>query len=101
MIIVIIILLVILALCSFLEVSFSGLNIIRIKKMADNKNKKAKLVYELYGRYSETVTTILVINCITGVLVSSITTYYFSNLFGDKYIGLVTVILTLVILIFT
>lgn len=101
MIVLIIFLLVILALCSFLEVSFSGLNIIRIKKMADSKNKKAKLVYDLYGKYSETVTTILVINCVTSVLVSSITTYYFSNLLGDSYVGLVTVILTLVILIFT
>lgn len=101
MIVVIILLLVVLALCSFLEVSFSGLNIIRIKKMADNKNKKAKLVYELYGKYSETVTTILVINCISSVFVSSLTTYYFSNLIGDSYVGLVTVVLTLVILIFT
>lgn len=101
MIIVIVILLVILTLCSFLEVSFSGLNIIRIKKMVDMKNKKAELVYNLYGKYSETVTTILVINCITSVLVSSITTYYFSNLLGDSYIGLVTIILTLIILIFT
>jgi len=42
-IIVIIFLLIVLAVCSFLEVSFSGLNVIRIKKMADNKNKKAKL----------------------------------------------------------
>ena len=101
MIIVIIILLVILALCSFLEVSFSGLNIIRIKKMADNKNKKAILVYDLYGKYSETMTTILVINCIANVFVSSLTTYYFSNLIGDRYVGIVTVILTLIILIFT
>ena len=69
--------------------------------MADAKDKRAKLVYELYDKYSETVTTILVINCITSVLVSSITTYYFSNLLGDKCIGLVTVILTLIILIFT
>lgn len=101
MILVIIILLVILALCSFLEVSFSGLNIIRIKKMAEGKNKKAKLVYDLYGKYSETVTTILVINCVTSVVVSSLTTYYFSNLLGDAYVGLVTIILTLIILIFT
>ena len=101
MIIIIIFLLVVLALCSFLEVSFSGLNIIRIKKMADNKDKKAKLVYKLYGKYSETVTTILVINCISGVFVSSLTTYYFSNLIGDKYVGLVTIILTIIILIFT
>lgn len=101
MIVVIILLLVVLALCSFLEVSFSGLNIIRIKKMAESKNKKAKLVYDLYGKYSETVTTILVINCISSVFVSSLTTYYFSNLLGDAYVGIVTVILTLVILIFT
>ena len=101
MIILIIVLLIILALCSFLEVSFSGLNFIRIKKLADSKNIKAKLVYELYGKYSETVTTILVINCVASVIVSSITTYYFSNLLGDKYVGIVTVILTLIILIFT
>lgn len=101
MIILIVFLLVILTLCSILEVSFSGLNIIRIKKMMENKNKKAKVVYNLYKSYSETVTTILVINCISGVLVSSLTTYYFSNLIGDKYLGLVTIILTLVILIFT
>ena len=101
MILVIIFLLIILALCSFLEVSFSGLNIIRIKNMADANNKKAKLVYDLYSKYSETVTTILVINCATSVAVSSITTYYFSNLFGDAYVGLITIILTLVILIFT
>lgn len=101
MIILIVFLLVILTLCSILEVSFSGLNIIRIKKMMENKNKKAKVVYNLYKSYSETVTTILVINCISSVLVSSLTTYYFSNLIGDKYVGLVTVILTLVILIFT
>lgn len=101
MILIIVVLLIILAICSFIEVSFSGLNIIRIKKMVDNKNKKAELVYDLYGKYSETVTTILVINCITGVSVSSVTTYYFSNLLGDSYIGLVTGILTLIILIFT
>lgn len=101
MIVLIIILLIVLAMCSFLEVSFSGLNIIRIKKMADSKNKKAKLVCKLYEKYSETVTTILVINCVASVIVSSLTTYYFSNLLGDKYVGLVTIILTLVILIFT
>ena len=101
MIVLIIFLLVILTLCSFLEVSFSGLNIIRIKKMAESKNKKAKLVYDLYGKYSETITTILIINCISNVFVSSLTTYYFSNLLGDSYVGIVTVILTLVILIFT
>lgn len=101
MIIVIIILLIILTLCSFLEVSFSGLNIIRIKRMAENKNKRAKLVYDLYDKYSEAISTILIINCITSVSVSSITTYYFSNLLGDSYVGLVTIILTLIILIFT
>lgn len=69
--------------------------------MAENRNKNAKLVCELYDKYSETVTTILVINCISSVFVSSITTYYFSNLLGDSYIAIVTIILTLVILIFT
>ena len=101
MILVIIFLLIVLAICSILEVSFSGLNIIRIKKLADNKNDKAKLVCKLYDKYSETVTTILIINCIANVLVSSLTTYYFCNLIGDKYLLLVTIVLASIILIFT
>lgn len=101
MILLIILLLILFALCSFWEVSFSGLNIIRIKKMMDNKNPRAKMVYELYDKYSETVTTILIINCVASVLSSSLTTYYFSSVFGKEYIGLVTFILTVVVLIFT
>lgn len=99
--IVIIILLIILAFCSILEVSFSGLNIIRIKKMAESKNKKAKIVYELSNKYSETLTTILIINCLCSVSVSAITTYYFSNIYGDSAIIYITIILTIIILIFT
>ena len=101
MIVVIIILLVMLAMLSILEVSFTSLNIIRIKRLADKGNKSAKKVYKLYEKYSETLTTILVINCICSVLVSSLTTYHFSNLYGDKYFPLVTILLTIIILIFT
>lgn len=99
--IIIIILLIILAFCSILEVSFSGLNIIRIKKMAESKNKKAKIVYELSNKYSETLTTILIINCLCSVSVSALTTYYFSNIYGDNAIIYITIILTIIILIFT
>lgn len=101
MIIVILILLMMLALLSILEVSFTSLNIIRIKKLADSGNKKAKTVYKLYSKYSETLTTILIINCICSVLVSSITTFYFSNLYGDICIPIVTILLTITILVFT
>lgn len=101
MIIIIVLLLMMLALLSILEVSFSSLNIIRIKRLADSGNKNAKTVYRLYSKYSESLTTILVINCVCSVLVSSLTTYYFSNLYGDKFIPIVTVLLTVIILIFT
>lgn len=67
----------------------------------ENKNKRAKEVYKLYSKYSEAITSILVVNCVCSVLVSSLTTYYFSNLYGDCYVTIVTIILTLVILIFT
>lgn len=101
MIVVIAILLFVLALCSIFEVSFNGLNIIRIKKLMDNGNKKAKIVYDLYQNYSEVMTSILIINCITSVSVSAITTYYFSNLCGDSCIFWVTLVLTIFILVFT
>lgn len=55
MIFVIAILLFLLAVCSVVEVSFSSLNIIRIKKLKDNGNKRAKVVYDLYQKYSEVV----------------------------------------------
>ncbi len=100
-VIVILLLILVLILCSLWEVSFAGLNIIRIKKMADNKNKKAMIVYKLNTNYSETITTILVVNCICSIAVSSLTTYYFSSLYGSVYIFLVTLILTLIILIFS
>lgn len=67
----------------------------------ENKNKRAKEVYKLYSKYSEAITSILVVNCVCSVLVSSLTTYYFSNLYGDCYVTIVTIILTLVILVFT
>lgn len=101
MIIIIIFLLCILVITSLLESSYSSLNIIRIKRLMENKNKRAKEVYKLYSKYSEAITSILVVNCVCSVLVSSLTTYYFSNLYGDCYVTIVTIILTLVILIFT
>ena len=67
----------------------------------ENKNKKAKMVYKLYSKYSEAITSILVVNCVCSVMVSSLTTYYFSNLYGDGSVTLVTIILTLIVLIFT
>ena len=101
MILVIIFLLCALVITSLLESSYSSLNIIRIKKLMENKNKKAKMVYKLYSKYSEAITSILVVNCVCSVMVSSLTTYYFSNLYGDGSVTLVTIILTLIILIFT
>lgn len=101
MIIVIIVLLIILALCSIWETSFSGLNLIRIKHLAENKNKKAIKVYKLGTKYSETLTTVLIINCVCSVFTSSLAASYFSNIYGDDYLGLITIILTIIILIFT
>lgn len=101
MILVIIFLLCVLVITSLLESSYSSLNIIRIKKLMENKNKQAKMVYKLYSKYSEAITSILVVNCVCGVMVSSLTTYYFSNVYGDGSVTLVTIILTLIVLIFT
>ena len=101
MIILIVFLLFVLFICSIFESSFSNINIIRIKHLMEKKNDKAKIIYNLYQNYSDVITTILVINCIASVMVSSVTVYYFSNLYGDKCIGIVTIILTIVILLFT
>lgn len=101
MIFIIIFLLIVLTLCSIWETSFSGLNVIRIKRLAESKNKRAIKVYKMSNEYSETLTTILIINCVCSVFASSLTASYFSSIYGDKYLGLITIILTIIILIFT
>lgn len=99
-IIVLIILISISALCSMTETAISSVNIIRIKAKAKKGDKKAKKIYKLSKKYSETLTTILVFNNIVNILSTSLATYIFSKHLGSSGVAYATVIMTILILLF-
>ncbi len=84
------------------ETAFSSLNRVRIKNMAGNGNKRAKLVLKMTDNYDEMLSTILIGNNIVNILASSMATLLFVSLLGDPDLGatISTIVLTIVILIF-
>lgn len=100
-----IIIIAVLVLCSgyfsATETAFTSLNKIRMKNMASNGNKKAKLVLQLEENYDNLLTSILIGNNIVNIAMTSIATVMFVNLLGEVYGPTVsTAIITVVVLIF-
>lgn len=83
------------------ETAFSCLNRIRMKNMADNGNKRAKLVMRLYENYDKLLSTILVGNNIVNIASASLATVLFVQLLGNgKGPTVSTIVTTIVVLIF-
>lgn len=85
---------------SICETSFSALNIIRIKKMASDGNKKAKKTLSLIEDFDKTLSSILVGNNIVSILSSALATVLFVSLLGPAGVPVATAIMTVVILLF-
>lgn len=103
------ILFVVLIVCVALSAFFSGsenalsaANKLRVKKLADEGNKNAKLTYSLIENYPKTISTILVGNNLVNIVASSVTTLLALRLFptSDQAVTIATFIITVVILIF-
>ena len=83
------------------ETAFSSLNRIRIKNMAEKKNKKAKLVLELSENYDSMLSSILIGNNIVNIASASMATVLFVKLLGDEAGPTVsTIVTTVVVLVF-
>ena len=82
------------------ETAFSSLNKIRIKNMAAEGNKRAKLVLKLSDKFDNLLTTILVGNNIVNILSSSLATALFCLYFPKNGIAISTAVMTIVVLIF-
>ena len=80
---ILIVMIVLLALSAFFsatETAFSTFNRIRMKNMAQNGNKRAKLVLKLDEKYDKLINTILIGNNIVNIALSSIATIFFVDL---------------------
>ncbi len=90
------------AILAALEMALSSINKLRVKTKVD-KNEKAKKVLELIENYDKTITTIIVLNNIINIILPTISTIIFINIFSNNQelgILLSTISLTLLLLMF-
>ncbi len=101
LIVTIIIMIILSAYFSATETAFSSLNRIRIKNLAENGNRRAKLAYRLAGNYDELISSVLVGNNIVNITASSVATVLFIQMLGGSAGPTAsTVAMTIIILIF-
>ena len=82
------------------ETSFSSLNKIKLKNLADNDNKRAALVLKMNERYDKLITAILISNNVANLAMAAVTTVLGIRLWGET-LGptIATVASTLMVLI--
>lgn len=100
LVVVIIILVALSAFFSATETAFSSLNKIRIKNLAQDGNKRAKLVLKLSEDYDNLISTILIGNNIVNISSASIATVLFVKLFQEHGASISTIAMTIIVLIF-
>ena len=82
------------------ETAFLSMNRIRMKALADEKNKRAALVLRLSDNFDKLISTILIGNNIVNIALSTIATVFFVSLFKTNGATISTVVVTVVVLIF-
>ncbi len=82
------------------ETAFSCVNKTRLKAMAENGNKRAALTLRLSERYDRLISTVLIGNNIVNILLASLATVIFVDLYKDLGATISTVATTVVVLIF-
>ena len=84
------------------ETAFSTANRMKLKTLAQEKNKRAKLVLALTDNYPKLISTILVGNNIVNITLSSIATLFFIDLIDNSSAATAvsTAVITVVVLVF-
>ncbi len=82
------------------ETAFSSLNKIKIKNLASEGNKRAKLVLKLSDKFDNLLSAILIGNNIVNITSSSLATALFVLYFPKNGVAISTTVMTIVVLIF-
>jgi len=90
---------------AFCETSFSSLSRIKLKSMAEKNRKtrkaaRARLVLHLLDSYDKLLSSILIGNTIVNVVTSALAAMLLIGLFGPKGVGIASVIVTVLVLVF-
>ncbi len=88
------------AMFSGCETAFSTVNRVRLKNKASQGDTRAGKALRIAENFDDSLTTILIGNNIVNIASTSISTVLFTDLFGSKGIGIATVVMTVVVLIF-
>lgn len=98
-----IIIAVLLALSAFFSSSETALTTVnkhKLRPLVDNGNKRAAKVIEITENPGKLLSTLLIGNNIVNISASSLATTLCTRVLGNKYIGITTGVLTLLVLIF-
>ncbi|MBR2305301.1 MAG: HlyC/CorC family transporter [Ruminococcus sp.] len=99
-IIIIAVLLMLSAVCSAAETAFSSCNRIRLRKLADEGNKGAARALHICENFDKALTAILIGNNVVNIASSSLATVVFTERFGKGSVGVATLVMTVLVLIF-
>jgi|TARA_B100001093_G_scaffold46248_1_gene39308 Mg2+/Co2+ transporter CorB len=100
LIIVMIVLIFISAFFSGSETSITAINQIKLDTAAENGQKSAKRVNSLRNKIDEVLGVILIGNNLVNISASALLTYFVIKEFGDEYVWIGTLLLTILIIIF-
>lgn len=96
----ILILIVFSAFFSSAETALSSVNKLKLRTMIEQGDKRAIKLDKILNNYSRMISTILIGNNIVNLSASALATEFTIKAFGDKYIGICTGILTMLVLTF-
>ncbi|MBO5508889.1 MAG: HlyC/CorC family transporter [Lachnospiraceae bacterium] len=97
---ILIILLFLSAFFSSAETALTTVNKLKLRTLADEGSKRASMVLKVTEDSGKLLSTILIGNNIVNIFASSLTTILCTEIFGSKYIGIATGLLTLMVLVF-
>ena len=100
LIIVLVVLILISAFFSGSETSITAINQIKLDSAAENGQKSAKRVNSLRNKIDEVLGVILIGNNLVNISASALLTYFVIKRFGDEYVWVGTLVLTVLIIIF-
>lgn len=99
-VIIIIILLMLSAFFSSSETALTTVSHIKLRSLADDGNRRAKKALQITRNPSKLLSAILVGNNIVNISASALATTLCTSVFGNRYIGIATGILTFLVLVF-
>lgn len=82
------------------ETAYASANELRLRNAAEHGGFAKRIAYEVYGRYNQALTTVLLGNNLVNIASSSIATVIVIGLLGDGYAWVATVVMTVLLLTF-